>query len=107
MSSMSIPASSNALAMSLDSSRPRPPFISLEESLAISREIGDRSGEAISCWNLAREWERRGEIGKAVDFAQITVAIEKETNHPDYEKSKAHLEELKMKLKEEVGPDAI
>jgi tetratricopeptide (TPR) repeat protein len=76
----------------------------LQESLAISREIGDRAGEGVTCWNLALEYERRGEIGKAREYALCTVKAEEEASHPDLEKSRKYLQKLEESLESERTP---
>jgi tetratricopeptide (TPR) repeat protein len=70
----------------------------LEESLFIRREIGDRAGEGITSRNLAMEYQRRGDLGKAGEYARCTVEIDEETNHPDLEKDRAFLQKLERTL---------
>ena len=70
----------------------------LEQSLAIRREIGERAGEGVTCWNLALEYRRRGDLQKAIEFARCTVAAEEETRNPDLEETKKFLQELEQEL---------
>ena len=69
-----------------------------EISLNISSEIGDKAGEAVTCYNLAREWERRGDIAKAIDYMAKTVAIDELTGHPDLKQDKQYLKRLKQQM---------
>ncbi len=77
----------------------------LQESLKVFREIGDLHGEAVTAWNLAMEWQRRGELAKAIELCRRTVEIGRQTNDPDLDKDLAHLNELEARLaKEESQP---
>ncbi|ELP54680.1 stress-induced bacterial acidophilic repeat motif family protein [Microcystis aeruginosa TAIHU98] len=49
-----------------------------QQSLAITREIGDRGGEAASYNNLANVYDSLGEYQKAIEFHQQSLAIERE-----------------------------
>jgi len=44
------------------------PSKTLEQSLAIQREIGDRAGEAETSWNLGLEYERRGDLARGYRY---------------------------------------
>ncbi len=41
------------------------------------------------------EYNRRGDLCKAVEYARCTVAIDEETQHPDLRQDRAFLEKLK------------
>ncbi|MCA2716909.1 MAG: tetratricopeptide repeat protein [Microcystis sp. M169S2] len=49
-----------------------------QQSLAITREIGDRRGEAASYNNLGNVYNSLGEYQKAIEFHQQSLAIERE-----------------------------
>ncbi|WP_149988953.1 tetratricopeptide repeat protein, partial [Microcystis aeruginosa] len=49
-----------------------------QQSLAITREIGDRGGEAKSYNNLGNVYYSLGEYQKAIDFCQQSLAITRE-----------------------------
>ncbi|WP_353737611.1 MULTISPECIES: tetratricopeptide repeat protein, partial [unclassified Microcystis] len=46
-----------------------------QQSLAITREIGDRGGEAASYNNLGTVYRSLGEYQKAIEFYQQSLAI--------------------------------
>ena len=46
-----------------------------ERQLAITREIEDKSGEAIACWNLGLGYEKAGDLRRAVDIIQAGVDL--------------------------------
>ncbi|MCA2817439.1 MAG: tetratricopeptide repeat protein, partial [Microcystis sp. M085S1] len=49
-----------------------------QQSLAITREIGDRGGEAASYNNLGTVYRSLGEYQKAIEFYQQSLAIKRE-----------------------------
>ncbi len=72
----------------------------LEKGLAITREIGNLPGEGSVCWNLALEFKRRGDLNKAISFANRAVEIRTRTNHPSLAKNRKFLTELENRLKQ-------
>ncbi len=70
-----------------------------EQQLAITREIGDRRGEANASWNLGLVYEKEGELRRAAEAMQICVDYEKEIGHPDSENHAAHMKCIRDKLK--------
>jgi len=67
--------------------------------LAISREIGDRNGESIACWNLSLEYEKAGDLERAADLMQVCVDFERKIGHPDGEKDAQRLDDIMSRLK--------
>lgn len=65
-----------------------------KQSLEIIREVGDKAGEAATCYNLAMEWERRQNIKKAIHYLAKAVDIEEATGHSDFVADKAYLVKL-------------
>jgi len=68
-----------------------------EESLAIFREVGDRSGEGTTLWNLGRAEESRDPV-LALEHLSASVAIQEEIRHPDLEKNREYVAELRKRL---------
>ncbi|MFA7405625.1 MAG: hypothetical protein WC007_16660, partial [Pelobacteraceae bacterium] len=62
------------------------------------QEIGNKSGEGVTCWNLALAYKRRGNLSRAIEHAQRTVDIEEETQHPDAQQSREFLLSLEKEL---------
>ena len=50
----------------------------LQQSLAISREIGDKSGEGATLNNISQIYKARGNYDTALDFLQQSLAISRE-----------------------------
>jgi len=69
-----------------------------QHALTIHREIGDKAGEGVSCWNLAMEYNRRGDLRKAIEYTRCTVAIDEETQHPALKQDRAFLEKTETTL---------
>ena len=67
--------------------------------MAITREIGNRRGEANACWNMGVEYEKAGDLAHAIELMQVCVDYERELGHPDAEKSAAHVAALRARLK--------
>ena len=70
-----------------------------EQQLAITREIGDRRGEADASWNLSLAYVKADDLERAAELMQIRVSFEREIGHPDAEKDAARLEGILAKLK--------
>jgi tetratricopeptide (TPR) repeat protein len=71
----------------------------LEQSLAIRREIGDKRQEAETSWNIGYIYEKQGDLAKAEQYISRAVQLEEEIGHPDLEKDRKYLEELRAKLR--------
>lgn len=65
--------------------------------MEITQEIGDRSGEAIACWNLGIDYEKAGDLQRATDLMQVCVDFAREIGHPDAEKDADRLENVRAK----------
>jgi tetratricopeptide (TPR) repeat protein len=55
----------------------------LEEDIDITREIGDRRGQAIASWMLGKVYNDMGDLAKAVEYMQALVDYEREIGHQD------------------------
>jgi tetratricopeptide (TPR) repeat protein len=64
-----------------------------ESALAISREIGDRSGEGIALWNLAFAHYQLSQYVRATALAEQALAILTAIEHPNAEMVRRALEE--------------
>ena len=67
--------------------------------MVIAREIGDRSGEALSSWNLGLTYETAGDLRRTAEMMQICVDYERAIGHPDAERDAARLEAIRAKQK--------
>ena len=70
-----------------------------EQALPIRRQVGDRAGEAITCFNMAMLLRDGGDFNKALDFLRQAVALERQVQHPDYERDSAMLAEWETAVK--------
>jgi tetratricopeptide (TPR) repeat protein len=73
----------------------------LEQSLGISREIGDRAGEAVTSWNIGLTYEDQGDLVKADQHISRAVQLEEEIGHPELERFRKGLEDIRAKLREQ------
>jgi hypothetical protein len=64
--------------------------------LAIAREVGDRQGEGIACWNLGVMLSRLGRNRDAIPLLEVLVAFKREIDHPDAEKDAALVEQIRQ-----------
>ena len=71
----------------------------LERSLTIQRDIGYKSGEAVTIWNIGRAYEGQGDLAKAEQYMSRSVQLEEEIGHPNLEKARKHLADIRAKLK--------
>ncbi len=83
-----------------DLGEPRRAIELYEQRLAIAREIGDRSGEVITSWNLGLIYEAEGDLSRAVSLMDLCVEYEQDIGHPDAEKHAARVEALRARLGE-------
>jgi tetratricopeptide (TPR) repeat protein len=70
----------------------------LEQDLAICRELGNRDGEARSCWNIGLTYEDLGDLVKAEEYITLTVEIAEAISHPELEKYRDGLEQVRATL---------
>ena len=73
------------------------PHIDLRGSMVITREIGDRGGEAIACWNLGDELAKLDRLAEAIPLMEVCVRFEQEIGHPDADKDAALVTELRQR----------
>ena len=71
----------------------------LEQSLAIRKEIGDKAGEAVTSWNIGMIYKAQGDLAKAEQYMSRTVQLDEEIGHPDLEKDREALEQVRAKLR--------
>ena len=71
----------------------------LEQSLAIRREIGNKAEEGVTCWNIGFIYKDQGDLVRAEEYISRTVQIDEEIGHPDLEKDRAALEQIRQALK--------
>ena len=62
-----------------------------EQALPIRKEVGDRAGEAVTCFNLALLCRELNRPVDALDYLRQAVALEKAVQHPDHDQDRALL----------------
>ena len=67
--------------------------------MVITRQIGDRLGEANACWNLGGLLVQQGELPRAVELMQVRVDFLRAIGHPDAEEAATVVEQIRQKLK--------
>ncbi len=75
-----------------------------EQSLAIHREIGDKAVEGVTCWNIGVIYADQGDLAKAEEYIRRSVQIAEETGHPDLEKRRSTLKEIRAKRRQAAQP---
>jgi tetratricopeptide (TPR) repeat protein len=71
-----------------------------EQALPIMRDVGDRAGEAVTCFNLAMLYRDTGEDEQAIEHLRRAVQLKKQVQHPDYAQDAATLREWEQALRE-------
>jgi hypothetical protein len=69
----------------------------------LRRAVGDRSGEAVTLFNMATALESQGLYAQAIPLLEQVVAIDKAIGHPDLESDAAVLERVRSKVNAEPG----
>ncbi|MCI5118089.1 MAG: tetratricopeptide repeat protein, partial [Candidatus Electrothrix sp. LOE1_4_5] len=68
-----------------------------EQALAICRELGDRAGEAESCWNLGLTYNDMGDLAQAEEYMALAVKIAEPMGHPELERFRNYLKRVRAK----------
>ncbi len=63
----------------------------LEQDLAIRQQLGDKAGEAETCWNIGLTYQNIGDLAKAEDDISRAVQIAETIGHPALEGVRAIL----------------
>jgi len=71
--------------------------------LRLRQEAADRVGEAITSYNLAKLYDRKGYLREAEALLTRTVEIEERINHPDLPKDQAELSDLRARRRAVFG----
>jgi tetratricopeptide (TPR) repeat protein len=76
-----------------------------EQALPLSRQVGDRWGESITCYNMGLIYADLGDLAQAEQLLMRTVELDEAIDHPDLESDRAALEEVRKRLrgKEELA----
>jgi hypothetical protein len=61
----------------------------------LSRAVGDRGGEATTCFNIGVIHHQLGDLDRAIEYVERCVELEQQVEHPDLESDMAVLERLK------------
>src|SRR5262249_54106619 len=69
-----------------------------QRQLAITRQIGDRQGEASASWQLGLALEANQQFEEALPLLEACVAYQREVGHPDAEKNADRVAELRQRL---------
>jgi tetratricopeptide (TPR) repeat protein len=67
-----------------------------QQALPIQQEVGDRSGESVTRYNIAMIYRAQGHLAEAVDALRQVVELDKWTQHPDLEADQAMLQQLEQ-----------
>ena len=65
------------------------------QALPIQRVVGDRAGEAVTRYNIAMVHRADGRLDDAITELELTVELDRQTQHPDLESDTATLTELR------------
>jgi hypothetical protein len=72
------------------------------QALPIQREVGDRTGEAVTRYNVAMIYRAQGELGRAVAELEQVVELDRQVSHPDLQSDTETLHRVRQEL---AGPD--
>jgi hypothetical protein len=62
-----------------------------EQALPIRRSVGDRDGEAVTCFNMAMVSRDMGQARQAIEHLRCAVQLEQQVQHPDFSRDAALL----------------
>ncbi|MCI5135549.1 MAG: tetratricopeptide repeat protein [Candidatus Electrothrix sp. AW2] len=74
-----------------------------EQALAIWQKLGDRGGEAESCWNIGITCVNTGDLAKVVEYMSRAVQIAKVIDHPSFKQWQERLAWIRLILVTELG----
>jgi tetratricopeptide (TPR) repeat protein len=69
-----------------------------QQALAISRDVGDLAGEAVTWFNIAMVFRGLGRLGEAVAGLEVVVALDRAVGHPDLASDTAMLDQVRADL---------
>ena len=72
-----------------------------QQALQTMERVGDVVGVSSTAWNLGLVLKEQGKLADAIQWMEKCVVIEERLGHPDAEKDRAEVEELKRKLEQE------
>jgi tetratricopeptide (TPR) repeat protein len=75
-----------------------------EQALPLQRQVGDKGGEAITCYNMAGIYARSGYLEEAERLLMRTVELDEATSHPDLASDRATLEQVRRMLQGRSQP---
>ncbi|MEO1646215.1 MAG: tetratricopeptide repeat protein, partial [Chloroflexota bacterium] len=67
-----------------------------EQALPIRREVGDKSGEAVTSYNIGMIHYEQGDLDEAIRYVGRCVELDEIVQHPDLESDRRTLEQLKQ-----------
>ena len=68
------------------------------QALPIRREVGDRAGEAVTRYNVAKIHHAQGELGRAVAELERVVELDRQVAHPDLQSDTEMLRRVRQEL---------
>ena len=74
------------------------------QALPLSREVGDRAGEALTRYNIAMVYRALGELDDAVRELEVLVEIDLQVEHPDPESDTRMLEQCRRERDQRANP---
>ncbi|HEU0077797.1 MAG TPA: tetratricopeptide repeat protein, partial [Longimicrobiaceae bacterium] len=75
-----------------------------ELALPIRQEVGDRSGEAVTRFNIAMILRRQGELERSIAELRCVVALDELVQHPDLEQDRAVLAKVEEEWRKQQQP---
>jgi tetratricopeptide (TPR) repeat protein len=67
-----------------------------EQALPLQRAVGDRGGEAVTCFNIGMVYHQLGDLDQAIAYVERCVELDEQVEHPDLESDRRALEQLKQ-----------
>ena len=68
-----------------------------EQALVIRQKLGDRAGEAQSCWNIGLTYKDLGDLAQAEEYISQAVRLMEPIGHPQLEVCRKYLEQVRAK----------
>jgi tetratricopeptide (TPR) repeat protein len=75
-----------------------------EQALPIQRQVGDRWGESVTCFNIGMIYANLGDLARAEQMLMRTVELDEAIGHPDLASDRAVLEQVRSMMRGEPQP---
>jgi hypothetical protein len=73
------------------------------DGVPLLRQVGDRWGESITCYNMGMIYKALGDLAEAERLLTRTVELDEAIGHPDLESDRAALQQVRSMIQSGGG----